>query len=86
MTYKKDAILPMIEAEMKDRLDRFQGLSAEEEGRLLSLTEDQRNIVAESDRKAKNEFLAQAPAVTHGALKMSDQYKSYMTMVGAATK
>jgi hypothetical protein len=40
MTYKKDAILPMIEAEMKDRLDRFHGLSAEEEGRLLSLTED----------------------------------------------
>jgi hypothetical protein len=86
MTYKKDAILPMIEAEMKDKLDAFSGLSTEEEGKLLSLTDDQKFIVAEADRKAKNEFLAQAPGVTHGALKMSDQYRSYISMVAAATK
>jgi len=86
MNYSKDAVLPLIEAEMKERLEKFSGLSVEEEGALLSLSPEQRIIVAENDRKAKNEFLAAAPAVSHGALKLSDPYKSYMNMVGAATK
>lgn len=57
MTYSSDKILPMIQEEMKERLVRFQGLSAEEESKLLALTEEQKKIVAENDRKMKNEFL-----------------------------
>jgi hypothetical protein len=86
MTYKGDAILPMIEAEMSERLTKFQGMSKEEEGKLLSLSAEQRKIVADNDRKAKNEFLAAAPAVTHGTLKNSENYKSYMQMVQSSTK
>lgn len=40
MTYKSDAVLPLIETEMKERLEKFSGLSVEEEGKLLSLTND----------------------------------------------
>jgi len=86
MTYNGDAVLPMIEKEMTDRLTRFKGMSKEEEGKLLSLSAEQRKIVAENDRKMKNEFLAAAPAVSHGTLKMTDAYKSYMQMVHSATK
>jgi len=86
MTYKGDAILPMIESEMSERLTKFQGMSKEEEGKLLSLSAEQRKIVADNDRKAKNEFLAAAPAVTHGTLKNSENYKSYMQMVQSSTK
>lgn len=57
MTYENDIILPMIESEMKERLQRFQGMSKEEEGTLLSLTEEQRRILADNDRKMKTEFL-----------------------------
>jgi len=50
------------------------------------LNADQRTVVSENDRKAKNEFLNQAPAVTHGTIKTSEPYKDYMSMVHAATK
>ena len=86
MTYKGDAILPMIEEEMKTRLARFQGMSKEEEAKMLSLSSEQKKIVAENDRKMKNEFLAAAPQVSHGTVKSNDKYKQYMTMVHAATK
>ncbi len=61
MTYKDDLILPMIEVEMAERLQKFKGLALAEESKLLSLTPQQRNTVAENDRKAKMEFLTQAP-------------------------
>ena len=86
MTYRGDAVLPMIEQEMQDRLTRFQGMSAEEEAKLLSLSAQQKQIVAENDKKMKNEFLAQAPAIAHGTVKNTDKYKSYMSMVQGATK
>lgn len=81
MTYSDDKILPMIEAEMAARLEKFKGLSAEEESALLSLTEEQKKIVADNDRKYKNEFLAVAPAITHGTVKNTEKYQGYMTMV-----
>lgn len=86
MTYKGDVILPMIEQEMRDSLQRFQGMSAEEEGRLLSLSEEQRRIIMDNDRKAKNEFLSAAPHITHGAVKMHDKYKNYVQMAQASAK
>ena len=61
MTYKNDKILPMIEAEMKERLEKFKGLSAEDESKLLALSADQKKLVADNDKKLKNEFLQQAP-------------------------
>lgn len=69
MTYKGDVILPMIENEMKTRLERFNGMSKEDEAALLSLSEEQKQIVGNNDRKAKNEFLAAPPHITHGAVK-----------------
>lgn len=75
MTYKGDAVLPLIQAEMTDKLEKFNGLSAAEESALLSLTPQQRQLVADNDRKLKNEFLGAAPGITHGGIKMSEQYK-----------
>jgi len=86
MTYSKDSLLPMLEAEVKERLVRFNGMSKEEEGKLLSLSEDQKKIVADNDRKLKNEFLAAAPQIAHGSVKNNDKYKNYMTMVQSVTK
>ena len=86
MTYKGDAVLPLIEAEMNAKLAAFKGLTAAEEGALLSLTDQQKHLVAENDKKLKNEFLGAAPAINHGGLKMSDQYKNYVTVAHSATK
>jgi hypothetical protein len=86
MTYQGDLILPMIEAEMKSRLEKFRGMTKEEEGKMLSLSAEQKKVVAENDRKLKNEFLAAAPQISHGTVKMNEKYKAYMQMAQSATK
>ena len=61
-------------------------MTKEEEGQLLSLSEDQKKSVAESDRKMKNEYLAAAPLISHGTVKNNEKYTAYMNMVKSATK
>lgn len=39
MTYKEDSILPAIEAEMNTRLQKFQGMSKEDEVKLFALSD-----------------------------------------------
>jgi len=51
MRYEEDPLLPLLQAEMKNRIDHFKGLSPEEESRLLQLTVEQRKIVSDNDRK-----------------------------------
>lgn len=86
MTYKDDPILPAIEAEMSTRLEKFKGLTKEQETELFALTVEQRKTLAENDKRMKNEFLQTAPAISHGSIKMHDKYKYYMKMVQDATK
>ena len=42
---------------MEERLAKFRGLSKEEEVKLLALSDEQRKVLAENDKKLKNEFL-----------------------------
>ena len=86
MSYEGDILLPMLEDEVKERLVRFQGMTKDEEGKLLSLSDEQKKIVGDNDRKLKNEFLASAPHIAHGTVKNHEKYKSYMQMVQAATR
>lgn len=51
MKYENDPLLPILQNEMASRIAHFKGLSAEEEGKLLSLTTEQRRQVADLDRK-----------------------------------
>ena len=76
----------MLEDEVKERLVRFNGMTKEEEGKLLSLSDEQRKIVGDNDKKMKNEFLAAAPHIAHGTVKNHDKYKSYMQMVQSSTR
>jgi hypothetical protein len=86
MSYEGDILLPMLEEEVKEKLVRFKGMTKEEEGKLLSLSEEQKKIVGDNDRKLKNEFLAAAPHIAHGAVKNNEKYRSYMQMVQSATR
>ncbi len=40
MTYQNDPLLPMLQGEMQKRIAHFKGLSAEEEGKMLSLNSE----------------------------------------------
>lgn len=61
MTYEGDRVLPMIQAEIAERLVKFQGLTPAEESALLALSDAQKKLVTDNDRKLKNEFLGAAP-------------------------
>jgi len=51
MKYENDPLLPLLQNEMQSRIQHFKGLSAEEEGKLLSLTPEQRKLIADQDKK-----------------------------------
>lgn len=86
MTYKGDALLPMIQTEMESKLAQYANLTKEEEQELLKLTDAQKQLIAQQDRAMKNEFLQTPPAISHGTVKSHDKYKLYMKNVHIATQ
>ena len=58
MTYENDPLLPRLQSEIQSRSQTLKGLSADEESEMLRLTSEQRKLVADTDRKAKNEYLS----------------------------
>ena len=78
MDYALDPILPMFQEEVKTRTNSLLNLSPEEESRLLSLTKDQRRIVAESDKSSKNEYLKKPPAITNASLKANPKFRTFV--------
>jgi hypothetical protein len=83
MKYENDPLLPILQGEMESRIAHFKGLSVEEEGKLLSLSTDQRRIVAESDGKTKKDYLSQAPNINNPGVKSHEKYKQYMDSMNA---
>jgi len=75
MTYENDPLLPVLQKEMQDRIAHFKGLTPEQESKMLSLTADQRRIIAESDRKSKVEYLTTVPNINNPSVKIHDKYK-----------
>lgn len=69
MKFEHDPLLPILQGEMQNRIAHFKGLSAEEEGKLLSLNADQRRVVADLDRKAKEDYLHATPNINIPGLK-----------------
>lgn len=51
MKYENDPLLPMLQNEMQSRIQHFKGLSSEDESKLLSLTQEQRRVIADLDKK-----------------------------------
>jgi hypothetical protein len=66
---------------MQQRIAHFKGLSAEEESKLLSLTPEQRRVIADNDRKAKIDYLGTAPNINNPGIKAHEKYKNFVDMV-----
>lgn len=84
MTYKEDPLLPILRNEINKRTSAYQGLSAEEEAKMLSLNADQKRIITENDRKAKVEFLGKVPNINSPGIKVHDKYKAHAASVAAS--
>lgn len=81
MKYDNDPLLPLLQNEMQKRIAHFKGLSPEEEGKLLSLTAEQRRSIADNDRKAKIDYLGTAPNINNPGIKAHGKYKTFVDMV-----
>ena len=84
MTYEQDPLLPLIEDEIASRTAAFAGLSAEEGSKMLALTDDQKKIIAGSDKAAKTEFLRKAPKVTSAGVKLNPKFIAFCNQVSKA--
>jgi hypothetical protein len=63
MTYNGDKLLPLYIAEIKRRSEPLTKLSADEENKLFSLTQQQREYVISLDKRAKADYLNKIPDV-----------------------
>lgn len=57
MTYKNDPLMPILTEEINNRVNAYKALSSEEEGKLLSLNQDQKKIISEADKREKQAYL-----------------------------
>ena len=57
MTYKNDPLMPILTDEINNRVNAFKQLNSEEEGKLLSLNQDQKKIISEADKRDKQAYL-----------------------------
>jgi hypothetical protein len=76
MYYENDPILPLIQAEIKKRLEPLTRLTPQEENKMFALSSDQKKQVAENDHRAKLGFLTNPPNITSGSVKNTEVYKS----------
>lgn len=60
-------------------------MSPAEESKMLSLTADQKRILADGDKKAKAEYLHAVPSISNPAVKMNPKFKAYTQSVGAGS-
>jgi hypothetical protein len=84
MEYENDPLLPILQNEIMARTQAYKSLSAEEEQKLLMLTDAQKKAILDMDKAAKNTYLAAAPKITHAGITSSDKFKAYQASIGAS--
>lgn len=84
MEYDNDPLLPILQAEIRARTSAYQNLSAEEEQKLLMLTDSQKTAIVSQDRSAKNQYLSAVPKISNTGVKAHDKFKAYEASIGAS--
>ena len=84
MEYENDPLLPILQQEINNRTAQYANLSAAEEQSLLMLNAQQKKVILESDKSAKEAYLAKQPAISDAGVKSHDKFKAYVTSIGGA--
>lgn len=84
MEYENDPLLPILQQEINNRTAQYANLSAAEEQSLLMLNAQQKKVILESDKSAKEAYLAKQPAISNAGVKSHDKFKAYVTSIGGA--
>ena len=75
MDYKKDIVLPMILEKAKAEVSKLQNLSAEEQKKLLMLSEAQLEQLRNQDKASKEAYLSKPPVSIDSNVKGFDNVK-----------
>ena len=74
MEYENDPLLPILQTEITRRTEAYKGLSAEEETKLLMLTDAQKKAILEQDKSAKATYLSASPALSQAGIKAHPKF------------
>jgi len=81
MDYPNDPIMPVVNASIKNAVESVKKMSADEQLKLVALTENQMRILKEEDVRVKNEYLNQQPTID-GGLKANENVKRILSTWG----
>ena len=84
MEYENDPLLPILQEEVAARSAAFQGLSAEEEQKLLMLNDAQKKAILDQDKSAKTGYLSAAPPLSNAGIKAHPKFQAYAASIGVA--
>ena len=84
MEYENDPLLPILQGEINNRTEAYKGLTAEEETKLLMLTDAQKKAIVDQDKATKNQYLSATPSISNAGVKNSDKFKAYEATIGAS--
>ncbi len=76
MTYENDPILPLIQSEIKKKLEPLFKLTPDEENKMFALTPEQKKQVSENDHRSKISYLSNPPNIASGNVKNTEIYKN----------
>lgn len=76
MTFNNDPLLPIFINQVNAQLQPLKKLSKEEESALFALSADQKKLVAESDLRAKVDYLSTPPNISSASVKNTDVFRS----------
>lgn len=82
MEFDNDPLLPILQDEIAKRTAAYQNLSAEEEMKLLMLTDAQKKAIVGADKQTKSTYLASTPSISNAGIKAHDKFKSYVASIG----
>ena len=82
MEYENDPLLPILQQEIQNRTSQYANLSAAEEQQLLMLNDTQKKVILETDKAAKEAYLAKKPEISNAGVKAHEKYQQYVTSIG----
>jgi len=82
MVYNNDPILPLVQDFVKSSLQKYSSLTADEQNKLIALSESQIQALKDSDKRARQEFLEEEPQGLDSALKSHEQVRKMFATWG----
>uniref|UniRef100_A0A7S3P0L1 Uncharacterized protein n=1 Tax=Euplotes crassus TaxID=5936 RepID=A0A7S3P0L1_EUPCR len=78
MDFKMDPVLPIMTEELSSRVSVLKNLTEEQENRLLSINEDQKKAVAQTDGAARDTYLRAVPQISSQGLKNHAKFLKFV--------